>query len=648
LTLLLSRLEQNRPAWVATAFLLLLALTWTAFRPGLGGDLIFDDIPNLQPWKDFGDLDTPEKVLGFAASGADTPGRPLSLLSFVMDDQSWKPDIHSLKRTNLALHLINTSLVLWLALLVFRRLLTTLDPQAQAVLALFAAGLWALHPLQVSNVSYVIQRMNLLSTLLELAGMVLFMHGRAALATSTARGLALCTAAAGLMPIAILAKENGLLLCAFLLLIEGFCFAPDTRRFWRYWKLLFLWTPLVLFTVYCLVHYRGFTVGFQSRDFTAWERLLTQGPVLADYLGKLLLPRLQGTGLYFDNFPVSRSLLDPIGTLPAWLLLSGLLALAWYLRHRQKVVAFGIFFYFVGHLMESTVLPLELYYEHRNYLPQAGLWIALTGLLGQVRSTYARQMLAGTGIILLGMLLLLSRSNAALWSDSRAQSAIWYHENPGSLRSTLSYANLLLQAGQLDELDKLLEEARHNHPDSLAIVVSQRFVRCYWRDLPTRFDDLPALAERADYEIAGIMMLQQMRDIAKEQSGTLPTPDGCQPASNRQISNVFLGLLRNPLFASGRIRAGLMEFIADTAIEERDLNTAMRYYDGAFAGNPLAIFPYRQALLLESAGLPEEARTYLDISAAAVTTKQRLLYPDLERRIAELRTQLDARKAGTQ
>lgn len=633
-------LEKYWQIGVVAAFLLLLVFTWLAFHPGLGGTLIFDDIPNFQPWQDLGDIDSTHKAWTFMASASGIPGRPLSLLSFLIDDQSWPPDIHALKRTNLAIHLINASLLFWLCLGLFRRLLNSLSPARQATVALLATAVWALHPLQVSNVSYIIQRMNLLSTMLELAGMVVFLHGRSLLSSTPLRGAALCTAAIALVPLAILAKENGLLLCAFLLLIERFCFPPAPQAWWRYWKLAFLWSPLILFVIYCLIRYHGFIHPFATRDFNAWERLLTQGPVLLDYLDKLLLPRLHGTGLYFDNFPVSRSLLAPPGTLLAWLLLAALMGLAWQLRQRQPVLAFGIFFYFVGHLMESTVLPLELYYEHRNYLPQAGLWIALAGLAGQAQAATLKRLLVGFSAMLLALLFVMTRANAAIWSDPQSQAAIWYHENPGSLRTTLTYANLLLESRRFDELDHLLTDAQRLHPNSLALVVSQRFVQCYWRDRPTRFDDLPTLAEHADYEVASITTLENMKSINRERRDITPRPEGCRAPTTREIADIYLALLQNPAFRGSRLKAPLKEFIAEAAVEARDLNKAMEFYDAAFAASPLAIYPYRQALLLVSAGLTDDAFSYLARAQNALTLKQRVLYPDLEQRIASLRSEL--------
>lgn len=627
----------------AIGFVLLLAVVTLAYLPGLGGELIFDDLPNLQPWQDLGDIDSPGKVATFALSGNGVPGRPLSLLSFLVDDQSWMPDVHSLKRSNLALHLLNTCLVFWLSLTLLTCARIAASARKTALLSLLVAALWALHPLQVSNVSYIIQRMNLLGTLLALAGLLLFIKGRSLLAESPRKGLLLAsTGIAVCMPLAVLAKENGLLLCAFALLVERFFFAALRTPLWRLWKALFLWLPLLAFLAYCLVTYRFFLMDYPFRSFNAGERLLTQGPVLLDYLDKLLLPRLHGSGLYFDNFPVSRSLWQPLGTLFSWAFLLGLLAVAWRLRQRLPVFSFGILFYFCGHLMESTLLPLELYFEHRNYLPQFGLWLALVSLAGPLRARRHEALLAIFALLLLALLSVITWTGARLWSRPAEQAAVWYHDNPGSLRTTLSHANQLVRQGELEPALAVLAEGRRRHPDSLVLEISRRYIHCYLQNQPTRFDGLAELAQHADMEYASIIMLEKMRTMNPAR-----VPEACQPASNQVIAGIYEGLLGNPHFRIERTQGRLNEYLAEIAVSEGDLNTAMYRYDQAFAQLPSPIYPFRQATLLESAGLPDDARQYAAKTRQALTPKQKILLPDLAARLAQLEARLTGSPPAT-
>lgn len=622
-------------------FICLLAIVTWGFSPGMGGTLIFDDIPNFLPWHDLGDINTGSKVLTFIVSGIGFPGRPLSLLSFLLDDQSWSPDTHALKRTNLAIHLINACLVFWLALKILNHLLPQ-NPAKQAWLALLIASIWALHPLQVSNVSYIIQRMNLLCTTLELSGLLIFLYGRAHLALSARKALLMCSIGAGIfMPLAILAKENGLLLCAFALLAESYCFKPERRRIWQSWKALFLWLPLLAFVAYCLMTYRGFTTGFETRNFNAWERLLTQGPVIVDYLNKLLLPRQQGTGLYFDNFPVSHSLANPISTLLCWLTILSLIGIALWQKHRLPLFSFGILFYFSGHLMESTVLPLELYFEHRNYLPQLGLWLALIGLTPLIPQRMLPIFAAAT-VVMLTLLALITRSNAALWSQPDQQTIIWHQNNPGSLRTTLAYANFLLQEENYTEIDKVLESGRLSQPNKLIIPISQRYIHCYRQGKSASFTNLASFARHADYETASIIMLERMRKLANnpEPNPTAPQETNCAVATPEQISLIYTALLENPNFSPKTTRTRLFEYQAEIAVGQGRLNEAMHFYDAAFANSKNPIYPYRQALLLQSAGLSADGIAFIDIAGKSLTFRYRHTYPELTERIALLRQQL--------
>lgn len=622
------------------AIIVLLGIATWSFAPGLGGDLIFDDYPNFLPWQQIGDINTWEKVLQFTFSGNSIPGRPLSLISFLADDQSWSPDPHSLKRTNLAIHLINSLLIFWLAIKLITLTTPACPPRNRILLALLASSIWTLHPLQVSNVSYIIQRMNLLSTMLESIGLLLFIHGRTQLLRSPHLAILTCSIGIGLfMPLAILAKENGLLLCAFALLVERFCFPPPLNPWYRAWKALFLWIPLLAFLAYCLKEYDFFTQKLAIRNFTSWERLLTQGPIICDYLEKLLLPRISGSTLFYENYPVSRSLLNPISTLPAWLLITALLVLAWRLRNKRKLIAFGIFFYFCGHLMESTLIPLELYFEHRNYLPQFGLWLALAGLINELRQPRLIKFVAVAAIVLLGLLSLMTRSNSSLWGNTDLQIAMWYKENTGSQRATQSYINLLLQRNDLKKVNEVFVDSLRQMPNNLGLLVSKRYIDCYLLDKPTRFDDLPEFARHADYDLSSLLMLERMRKYATENPAK--EKPACQLASPTQIGRIYTSLLANPSFNTSSIHSRLNEYLSEIATQNGQLNDAMHYLDEAFKASYNPIYPYRQAVLLQTAGLDADAKPFIRKAEEALTPRYALLYPDLKVRIQALHTSLN-------
>jgi hypothetical protein len=98
------------------------------------------------------------------------------------------------------------------------------------------------------------------------------------------------------------------------------------------------------------------------------------------YLGEIFLPTNAGVSLFHDDFQISTSFLNPLSTLFSVLFLFGLAGVAWYWRKSQPVLFLGIAWFFVMHILESTYLPLELYFDHRNYMAMIGPIIVAFGI----------------------------------------------------------------------------------------------------------------------------------------------------------------------------------------------------------------------------------------------------------------------------
>ncbi|HSR64860.1 MAG TPA: tetratricopeptide repeat protein, partial [Xanthomonadaceae bacterium] len=202
-----------RRSWPLPALLALLFATWLAYAPGLSGGFLFDDYVNLDALGATGPVHDGAAFWRYLTSGsADPIGRPLALLSFLLDGRDWPADPAPFLRTNLFLHLANGALLFALLRLLGRRLD---GPGARTeAIALFAAGLWLLHPLFVSTTLYIVQREAMLPATFTLLGLLAWVHGRTRLDAGARRaglawmlgGLALGTA------LAMLSKANGILL----------------------------------------------------------------------------------------------------------------------------------------------------------------------------------------------------------------------------------------------------------------------------------------------------------------------------------------------------------------------------------------------------------------------------------------------------
>lgn len=369
------------------ALLLFVLCSFCAFLywPGLRGELVVDDLANLKP---FGDLERGlirwQDIIANNESGP--LGRPLAMLSFVADFYLGEGRVFQFKLTNLLIHLLCGVLVYALASLLFVRH-RTMAPGARSRWALLAAALWLTAPLFASTVLYVIQRMAQLATLFSLVGLVSYVYGREQIDISFRRGAALILAAYLIaLPAAVLSKENGAILPLLILVTEifwfGFAGTDRAVRFLRAVHGLLAVAPVIAGAAWLATHFETLQSRYAGRDFTLSERLMTQARVLWDYLAQLFLPDGLRMGVIHDDFVISRSLADPPTTaiaIAAWIAVIAILVF-WRKSVTMRLLAFGLTFFLTGHLIESTVWPLEIYFEHRNYLPATGLFVAVVGV----------------------------------------------------------------------------------------------------------------------------------------------------------------------------------------------------------------------------------------------------------------------------
>src|SRR6185437_273224 len=99
---------------LALALAALLALTWWVYHPGLSGDFLVDDFANLPAIGATGPVDNWAAFWRYITSGnADPTGRPLTLLTFLIDARNWPASPYPFKVTSVILHLINGALLAW-------------------------------------------------------------------------------------------------------------------------------------------------------------------------------------------------------------------------------------------------------------------------------------------------------------------------------------------------------------------------------------------------------------------------------------------------------------------------------------------------------------------------------------------------------
>ena len=447
----------------ALAVALLLVLGAVAYANALSGPFVFDDERNIVQnravhWADL----APANFIGLTETHE--PTRVVAYASFGINHAFSGLEVWSYHATNVAIHLATALLVYALALAMLQRLPLE-RPEGELLgggvvhwAALTAALLFLLHPLQTQAVTYVVQRMTSLCAFFYLGSLLAYVRGRAA-ATSGRRNAAFALAV-GLWILALGTKQNAATLPVAVLLVEWFFFQQAQvdwlKRNAAYGGAAIVVLMLVGLALLGNSPFAGLQAAYEHYDFTLGERLLTQPRVVWFHLSQVLLPLPSRLNLLHD-VPVSTSLLSPITTLPALLGLLAGIGAAIALATRQRLLSFCILWLALHLVIESSVIALDLIFEHRMYLPMFG---ACLGLAWGLFTLAPRLPLAIGGAAVVSALLAFGtiernrvwQDAITLWSDTAAKS-------PEIARAHTNLGVAYTKAGRVDDAIPEFERA---------------------------------------------------------------------------------------------------------------------------------------------------------------------------------------------
>ncbi|WP_155989627.1 tetratricopeptide repeat protein [Thioalkalivibrio sp. ALE19] len=486
------------------AILAIALITLVAYAPGWTGGYVFDDIPNIVENDALAmeSLSPGELYRASFSSDAGRLHRPVAMFTFAVERHFFGLDAMPMKITNTVIHALNALLLATLFLLIVRQLeRRQLQRTGQGLslipgLPLFAlavAAAWALAPINLTGVLFVVQRMEALATLFMLAGLIGYVLGRQRIAHGDEfRGWLILLGSLGAGgALAVLSKESGVMLPVFALLLEWLLFGFGERGSTTRRRLISLFGLIVILPAVV----GGWSVlpndpSLPNRPFTLEERLWTQVHALWFYLANIVIPSPGSLALYHDAFPLARSWKEPWTTLPLLLGLLGLIAGAFLVARRLPLVTLGILWFFIPHLLVSTVIPLELVFEHRNHMASAGPLLAVFALVLQARSgdslRNARMALVIGLIAVYGFLTFL-RANE--WSDPYRQAYFEATRHQDSPRAGYELAHRLLAPG-LETGDPLFGVAMSQlqdattHPNAGLLPHYRLIVEHARRDLP--------------------------------------------------------------------------------------------------------------------------------------------------------------------
>jgi tetratricopeptide (TPR) repeat protein len=324
--------------------------------------------------------------------------RHIPSLSFVLNNSlGW--GLAGFHLVNVFLHMLNVILVYYLFHLTVR-----LPSQQHSIegtsrlIPLFVAALFALHPIQTSAVTYIIQRATVLATLFCLCSLIFYLKGVLS-SNKILSFVVLYPLSLVFLLFGLISKEQAILFPVIILLYDLFFISA-----FRWKNLISRLIPIVSIFVFisfiAVVRFNAIetlkdiasifvhiNTPIPSKGWTAvdvfWtplQHILTEFGVVSRYLTLFLLPL--PSRMVFDfgpSYPLSAGLFSPLTTLFSLLFLIGLIMLSVSYAKRHPLFSFGILFYLILISLESFVaVGSDLYFEHRNYSPGIGIFLSIS------------------------------------------------------------------------------------------------------------------------------------------------------------------------------------------------------------------------------------------------------------------------------
>lgn len=522
------------------ALLLLLGLPLGFMFPGLFGPFLLDDLQTISPtnipqwdWHTFWRISLENETGPI--------GRPIAIMSFILNHLWLGSDAFDFKIINIFLHLFNGLLILKLFGLLARY------PQfpTSRWFAYFITLFWLIHPLQVSTALYPVQRMVLLSTLFTLLGIICYLKYREDI-KSNSRKIWLLVCYGVCLPLAILSKETGILLPFYILALEGvglkyYGLLAHEKYHLRHGHLGFCLLIIIGALLYYWLKLDFFLATFAEKGYNIHERLLTQLHALIFYLKQSVMPKLGQMGLFHDDFRIIRQF-NPITLLYGLVLLS-LFCTIFILRRTNPLVSLGLAWFFVAHMIESTVLPLEMVFEHRQYFALIGILMAVAGIFIQVKPYLSSQLLQKImysfwGVLLIGFGLLCFLRSVS-WSSSERFLHHAYVHHPQSARVHIEMANWLLESRSYFFALQELERAEAIQPNNMGISLHKLLIYCHSNQAPKAlYTEIQQKSFKSELNPYSLLVLDAMVNNLLQQQ--------CQGVDAKEIKQIIHQLYEHP------------------------------------------------------------------------------------------------------
>ncbi|MGN6478653.1 tetratricopeptide repeat protein [Luteibacter sp.] len=579
------------------------------YASGAHGPFLFDDWANLPALTAQGSLEQADNFLRYITSSkADPTGRPIAMLAFALNAPDWPANPAAFKWTNIALHALNAVM---LTVVLYRLCLSLGMSVARSHTASAIAALaWGIHPLLVSTVLYAVQREALLAGTFILLGLLCWLNGRARMLKGAPGGALWLVAGVGLCTLlGCLSKANGVLLPLLILVTES-VLPPSENHNQRHYKRVLLLScgPIASIILIALVALAIKSIGEGFLPYRGWsigQRLLTEPAILWDYAFQLLLLKPVASSVFHDQYEAARSAFDPWYVIPAVMAWIALAMVSWRLRRRYPSVSLAILFFLAAHCLESSSISLELYFEHRNYVPAMFLFLPLGTAL---TSLGRRSVGIALAVVVLGAMSVLTRIEANRWSDPKGQAEIWAAMQPDSPRAQAYAAQVESAYGRNDQAVRRLAIARKRFPDEPQVAFNVVNAACRSGHVSAIDREAALTAVRTSRKDPGALLLQwvdaTLEAVAAQQCPGLDLPF---------ISSLLDTAISNPAIASvpGR-RQDIFHLRGEIALAQKRPDAALTWFNTALAQAPTPQAALAQAAELGAQGWPAHGVRHLD------------------------------------
>lgn len=510
------------------------------YIPGTLSGFIFDDFWNLKFLDQFLEDPTFSNGSNLVLSGKAGPlGRPVSLFSFLLQAESWPNHPEHFKLFNVGLHVL-TGLAFYTLIPCLARPLQ-LPMLQNPYTRVIAVTLWLLHPLFASTVLYAVQRMTIVAALFAVLGIQYWLKFRECLAIEETLGKRwhLPLLAITFSTIALFSKENAAAIVFILILLEAF----DRRSISSLWTngRLAILTGLGIGTILSTNFLINLALGgYQYRDFSLTERLISEANILVEYIWQILLPDISRMGVFHDDVIATSSI--TLKTILTWTAIGIMNFVVMFFNRKAGLACiFGIAWYLAGHSIESTIFPLELYAEHRNYLPAMGIALAVAILLVYAAQKSSRNMVLASAftLFLIGAETILLWKVSNVWGNPLEHAYENFRAHPHSTRALQNLAGELDKNGDVVLAYRLMRNFGDDtvSPGETAVAMLTYICKGIVGVPNDEISRIIGMLNGANHTVGTITVLRKLVDES--------TSGNCNILTNQDLVRVLAVLLEN-------------------------------------------------------------------------------------------------------